>query len=64
MENIKQKAELVREISYTCSKLLSLCSDEEYKEIKILKSMKDILPRLLEKWETALIKKQETHSGS
>ncbi len=64
MENIKQKTELVRELSYTCSKLLSLCSDKEYKEIRILKSIKDVLPRLLEKWETALIKKQETHSGS
>jgi len=53
----QQKAELVRELSYTCSKLLSLCGEEEYREVKILKSIKDVLPRLLEKWETALIKK-------
>lgn len=64
MENIKQKAELVRELSYTCSKLLSLCSDEEYEEIKLLKNIKERLPHLLALWETALIKKQETHSGS
>lgn len=64
MENIKQKAELVRELSYTCSKLLSLCSDEEYKEIKLLKSIKERLPQLLALWETQLVKKQETRSDS
>ena len=60
----QQKAELVKELSYICSKLLSLCGDEEYKEIKLLKSIKERLPQLLALWETQLVKKQETRSDS
>jgi hypothetical protein len=60
----ESKAELVRELSYICSKLLSLCGEEEYKEVKILKSIKEILPKLLAKWETSIVKKIETHSSS
>jgi len=52
------KAELVRELSYICSKLLSLCGEEEYKEVKILKSIKDVLPALLAKWETSIMKRE------
>lgn len=54
------KAELVREISYNISKLLSLLAAEEIEEKEALQNMKKVFIQLLSKWETALIKKTET----
>ena len=54
------KAELVREISYHISKLISLLAAEEVEEKAALQNMKKVFIQLLSKWETALIKKTET----
>lgn len=54
------KAELVREISYHISKLLSLLAPEEVGEKEALLNTKKLFIKLLSKWETALIKKPET----
>jgi len=57
---VNKKAELVREISYHISKLLSLLAAEEVEEKVALQNMKKVFIQLLSKWETALIKKTET----
>lgn len=58
---MNKKAELVREISYNISKLLSLLAAEEIEEKEALQNMKKVFIQLLSKWETALIKKTEIH---
>ena len=55
------KAELVREINYHISKLLSLLAPEEVGEKEALLNTKKLFIKLLSKWETALIKKTEIH---